>query len=123
MDTLTQTFMAALQETERSGDPAPLVALFTPDAALSNLTTRTWQGQDGAREFWEAYLHNFQQIRSDFSHHSDDGHTGVMEWEADGQLQGGHPIRYRGVSVIEHDGGLVQAFRTYYDSAAFVKPE
>lgn len=123
MSPLTQSFMAALQETERSKDPAPLVALFAADAALSNLTARTWQGLDGAREFWEAYLHNFEQIRSDFTHHSDDGHTGVMEWKADGQLPGGHPISYRGVSVIEYDGGLVQAFRTYYDSAAFVKSE
>lgn len=123
MSTLTQSFMAALQETERSKDPAPLVALFAGNATLSNLTARTWQGQDGAREFWEAYLHNFEQIRSDFTHHSDDGHTGVMEWKADGHLPGGHPISYRGVSVIEYDGGLVQAFRTYYDSAAFVKSE
>ena len=34
-----------------------------------------------------------------------------MEWEATGQLAGGHDIAYRGVSVIEHDGEKVHAFR------------
>lgn len=123
MTTLTQTFMDALQHTEQTQDPAPLVALFAEGATLNNLTTQTWQGQDGAADFWTTYLHNFQQIRSEFSHSADDGGTGVMEWTADGQLKDGHPISYRGVSIIEHDGGKVQAFRTYYDSAAFIKPE
>ncbi len=123
MDTLTQTFMQALQTTEQSGDTAPLVALFAEGATLRNLTTQTWEGVDGARAFWDAYLGNFDGIRSEFSHHADDGHTGVMEWDATGALKGGQPIEYRGVSIIEHDGQKVQAFRTYYDSAAFIKPE
>ncbi len=45
-----------------------------------------------------------------------------MEWVASGQLKGGQPTEYRGVSLIEHDGQAVTAFRTYYDSAAFVVP-
>lgn len=89
---------------------------------MRNLTTQTWTGVDGAREFWSAYLANFRRIRSEFTHHTDDGHTGVMEWEATGQLGDGTDIAYRGISVIEHDGQSVHAFRTYYDSAAFVKP-
>ncbi|WP_424951040.1 nuclear transport factor 2 family protein [Deinococcus sp.] len=123
MDTFTQNFMQALQRTEQSRDPAPLVALFSEVATLHNLTTQTWEGLDGAHAFWTAYLGNFEQIRSEFSHHTDDGHTGVMEWEATGQLKGGHDLSYRGVSIIEHDGQKVQAFRTYYDSAAFIRPE
>lgn len=123
MDTLTQSFMQALQTAEQSGDTAPLLALFDESATLRNLTTQTWQGIDGARAFWDAYLGNFGQIRSEFSHHADDGHTGVMEWDATGELKGGQPIEYRGVSLIEHDGQKVQAFRTYYDSAAFIRPE
>jgi ketosteroid isomerase-like protein len=120
---LTQTFMQALQTTEQSRDPAALVALFAEDSSLQNLTTQVWQGVDGAQGFWEAYLSNFESIRSEFFHHSDDGQTGVMEWKAEGKLKGGHELSYRGVSVIEHDGSRVKAFRTYYDSAAFIKPE
>ncbi|GAA5534570.1 nuclear transport factor 2 family protein [Deinococcus aluminii] len=122
MANLTEAFMQALQTTEEDGDPAPLVALFADDATLQNLTTQLWRGQEGARQFWQTYLDNFQTIRSQFTHHSDDGHTGLMEWQATGQLADGTDIAYRGASVIEHDGQKVSAFRTYYDSAAFVKP-
>ncbi|WP_034386802.1 nuclear transport factor 2 family protein [Deinococcus sp. YIM 77859] len=122
MANLTEQFMQALQTAEASRDPAPLVALFAEDATLQNLTTHTWRGQEGARTFWQAYLDNFQTIHSEFTHHTDDGRTGLMEWEATGQLQNGTDIAYRGASVIEHNGQQVSAFRTYYDSAAFVKP-
>lgn len=123
MDTLTQRFMQALQTTEETRDTAPLVSLFADDSRLNNLTTRTWEGKDGAHEFWETYLANFESIRSTFFHSADNGQTGVMEWEAQGQLRGGHALSYRGISVIEYAGDTVQAFRTYYDSAAFIKPE
>lgn len=122
MANLTETFMQALQTIEDSGDPTPLVELFADETSLRNMTTQEWQGKEGAHEFWTRYLENFQRIHSEFFHHSDDGHTGVMEWEATGQLRDGHDIAYRGSSVIEHDGQKVTAFRTYYDSAAFVKP-
>lgn len=119
---VTEAFMQALQTAERSGDPSELVALHADDVTLRNLTTQEWSGQEGAGDFWQTYLSNFETIRSEFTHHTDDGHTGVMEWEATGRLAGGHDLAYRGISVIEHDGAKVHAFRTYYDSAAFVKP-
>ena len=122
MANLTETFMQALQTAEESGDPASLVALFAENATLQNLTTHRWNGVDGARDFWQMYLSNFQSIRSQFTHHLDDGRMGLMEWEATGKLSDGTDIAYRGASVIEHDGQKVTAFRTYYDSAAFVKP-
>lgn len=122
MATLTEQFMQALRTTEDSRDPTPLVELFAEGCTLRNMTTQEWSGLDGARDFWTRYLENFGTIHSEFFHHADDGHTGLMEWEATGQLTGGHDIAYRGSSVIEHDGQKVQAFRTYYDSAAFVKP-
>ncbi|MFB9993635.1 nuclear transport factor 2 family protein [Deinococcus oregonensis] len=118
--TLTEQFMQALQTTEQTGDVEPLVALFAEDSSLNNLTTQTWTGQDGAREFWTAYLSNFEQIRSEFTHHLEASGTGLMEWEATGQLKGGSDLAYRGVSIIEISGTQVSAFRTYYDSAAFV---
>lgn len=122
MANLTETFMERLQTIEASGDPAPLVELFADGTTLRNMTTQEWSGVDGAQDFWTRYLANFETIRSEFFHHADDGHTGMMEWEATGKLADGADIAYRGISVIEHDGQKVQAFRTYYDSAAFVKP-
>ena len=123
MANLTETFMQALQTAEETRDVSPLVALFAPASTLQNLTSRTWEGEDGAREFWETDLGNFGTIRSEFTRHADTGEYGVMEWDAQGELKTGHPIAYRGTSIIEHDGQQVKAFRTYYDSAAFVQPE
>ena len=89
---------------------------------MQNLTEQTWQGADGAQQFWQRYLSDFEQIHSEFSHHAELDGLGLMEWTSRGQLKGGHPITYRGISVIETDGEQVKAFRTYYDSAAFIKP-
>ena len=46
----------------------------------------------------------------------------ALEWESEGALPTGAPIRYRGVSLLEFAGDRVKRFRTYYDSAAFVAP-
>ncbi|MFC4638620.1 nuclear transport factor 2 family protein [Deinococcus hohokamensis] len=120
--TTTDDFMQALQQAEQSGDVEALVALHAEDVTLRNLTAQTWEGKDGARTFWQAYLHNFERIRSEFTRAQESDGLGVMEWEATGQLKGGHELAYRGVSLIDVEGGLVKAFRTYYDSAAFVTP-
>ncbi|GGO20788.1 nuclear transport factor 2 family protein [Deinococcus humi] len=120
--TTTEEFMSALQNAEASKDPSGLVALHAGDVTLSNLTTKTWQGMEGAQAFWESYLSDFQEIRSEFTHHHESDGQGVMEWNARGKLKNGDDIEYRGVSIIEIKDGKVGAFRTYYDSAAFVSP-
>ncbi|CAM3807118.1 nuclear transport factor 2 family protein [Deinococcus frigens] len=120
--TTTEEFMSALQNAESSQDPSGLVALHAGDVTLSNLTTKTWKGTDGAQAFWESYLSDFAEIHSEFTHHHEADGLGVMEWNASGKLKNGDDIEYRGVSIIEIKDGKVGAFRTYYDSAAFVKP-
>ena len=120
--TTTEEFMSALQNAEDSKDPSGLVALHAGDVTLSNLTTKTWQGTEGAQAFWESYLSDFEEIHSEFTHHHESDGQGVMEWNARGKLKNGDDIEYRGVSIIEIKEGKVGAFRTYYDSAAFVKP-
>lgn len=114
--------MQALQQAEQTGNVDALVALHAPDVTLRNLTTQTWEGQDGARAFWEAYLSAFDRIRSEFTRSQENDGLGVMEWEATGQVKGGHELAYRGVSLIDIEDGQVKTFRTYYDSAAFVEP-
>lgn len=120
--TVTEQFMQALTEAETTGTLDALLALHGPQVTLQNLTDRTWTGPDEARDFWQTYLGNFGQIRSEFTHSQELDGLGVMEWTAKGTLKGGQPIEYRGVSLIELDGDKVKAFRTYYDSAAFVIP-
>lgn len=120
--TLTERFMTALNTAEDTGELSDLLALHGPEVILQNLTTQTWSGQEGARTFWERYLSDFAKIHSTFTYHGDAGDLGLMEWVGQGELQGGAAIEYRGISVIEHDGQSVTAFRTYYDTAAFIKP-
>ena len=121
MATLTEQFMTALNTAEDTGKLDDLLALHADEVTLRNMTTETWSGVDGARQFWERYLSDFETIHSTFSHHADMDGNGMMEWVGKGQLKGGQKIEYRGISVIEY-GDKVMAFRSYYDSAAFIKP-
>ena len=119
---MADTFAKALQQTEESRDPEPLLRLFSDDAELHNLAIAQ-QGLDGARRFWETYLAQFDRIRSEFSHFIESDGQAALVWTSDGALKDGQPIRYRGVSILEHDGEKVRRFETVYDSAAFVRPE
>ena len=119
---MAQTFADALQAVEASGDVGPLVALFADGAESRNLAISE-QGIEGARRFWETYLAQFDEVRSEFSHRIEDGDTAVLVWTSTGSLKGGHPISYRGVSIVESEGDKVRRFETVYDSAAFVRPE
>lgn len=121
MPNLVETFMRTLQQIEQSGDPAPLVELFTSDAELLNLAlTEPMRGREGAQRFWSNYLSVFSKVESKFFHHFQAEDAGVMEWVSEGTLADGQPVNYRGTSVIEIKDDKVSRFRTYYDSAVFL---
>ena len=50
---------------------------------------------------------------------SEDG-IAFLEWTSHGTLRDGSDFSYQGVSVLEAESDLIDAFRTYYDTAAFV---
>lgn len=116
---VAERFMRALQAFEAGADVGELAGLFADDAEAANLV-RAERGPDGVRRFWIDYRAAFREVRSRFSTVTI-GETGAaLEWESEGALPSGEPIRYRGVSVLDVDGDRVRRFRTYYDSAAFV---
>ena len=119
---MAQRFAEALQRTEESRDPEHLVPLFAEDAQLHNLAIAD-QGVEGARDFWQTYLDQFENIRSEFSHFIEQDGQAALVWTSSGALRGGRPIAYRGVSILEHDGNKVHRFETVYDSAAFLRTE
>jgi hypothetical protein len=119
---MADTFAKALQQTEESRDPEPLLRLFADGAELRNLAISE-TGRDGARRFWETYLAQFRNIRSEFSHMIETAGQAALVWTSEGALKDGQPIRYRGVSILEVEGDKVRRFETVYDSAAFVRPE
>jgi ketosteroid isomerase-like protein len=111
-------FKQALQESEKARDAKPLASLFAPGAELTNLGGD--HGTD-ANAFWQVYLEQFREIRSEFTGETIADAIAALEWRSRGETADGRPLDYRGVSIIEFDENNVTSFRTYYDSAAFVR--
>ena len=115
---LPAQFKQALQQTEQSRDATAVARLFREGAHLTNLGGD--HGTD-ATKFWQLYLEQFSEIASEFTGEIVSDRTAALEWQSRGKLADGRPVEYRGVSVIEFDHDGVTSFRTYYDSAAFVR--
>ena len=82
--------------------------------------TEPARGHEEVEGFWRDYRAMFRSIRSEFTHVIE-GQTGsVLEWVSRGAKADGEPVEYKGVTVLEWEGGLIQRCRTYYDSAVFM---
>jgi hypothetical protein len=46
-----------------------------------------------------------------------------LEWTSQGTLRDGTNFRYDGVSALESNNDEIGAFRTYYDTAAFLNAD
>lgn len=121
MHDLAQKFVNALDRLHRDRDVDPLVDLFGDDATLNKAGLPHGQrGKDGARAFWQQYRDVFGDIDAAFRHRVTDDDVTFLEWTSEGTLRDGTAFRYDGVSVLEAKDGSVTAFRTYYDTAAFL---
>ena len=121
-DDRARPFADALVQLEDDRDVDRFVAqVFADDIELSRPEAdQQTQGRDGARAFWQQYLDQFDEIRSEFSRIVDSDELGLLEWTSRGRLRGGSDITYRGVSVLDFgDDGQVRRFTTYYDTAPF----
>jgi ketosteroid isomerase-like protein len=123
MQELTERFVAALHRLHTDRDVDALVELFHDEATLTKLgQLHEAHGPDGARQFWDDYRAVFDDIEATFTHTVADDTSVALEWTSSGSLRGGHPFSYDGVSVLDSaSGDLIDGFRTYYDSAAFVR--
>ena len=115
---LAARFKEALQQTEQSRDASAVASLFKEGAQLTNLGG---DHGDDATKFWQIYLDQFSEIRSEFTGEIASEGGAALEWQSRGKLRDGKSVEYRGVSVLEFDDGGVTSFRTYYDSAEFVR--
>ena len=125
MEDLTRKFVAALGQLHHDGNADPLVDLFSEDATLNKAGMPHGQrGRDGARAFWEQYRNVFGEIKSTFHHVVTGDGIAFLEWTSNGTLSNGAGVGYDGVSVLESgDGQTVEAFRTFYDTAAFLEKQ
>ncbi len=115
---LPARFKEALQQTEERRDEKFVANLFREGAKLTNLGGD--HGPDAAA-FWKAYLSQFSAIRSEFIGEVVSQNAAALEWRSRGTTVHGTEVDYGGVSLIEFDGAAVTSFRTYYDSAVFVR--
>ena len=117
----------------RIGDPASGRLFARPYRAVAARLTQ-WQERGQLRRDDEpaVYLHEYTAggltVRGlvgalDISHRaSGPEDRAVLEWVSEGTFPDGRPVRYPGVSVLDaQDGDLVRRFRTYYDSAPFLR--
>jgi len=118
---MTQQFVAALDELHQQREVGALVALFGDDATLDRAgLPRGERGKDGARAFWEQYRDVFGDIDASFRNRVGGDQIAFLEWTSKGTLRDGTAFAYDGVSVLESHGDTIDAFRTYYDTAAFL---
>jgi|SRR5947209_751900 len=121
MQAITEKFMTALADLHRDRESGPLIDLFAEDAELSKVgMPHAEHGKQGAREFWERYRDVFDDIEATFQRVVSEDRIAFLEWTSQGSLRDGTDFRYQGVSVLEAEGDLIDGFRTYYDTAAFV---
>lgn len=94
----------------------PLLELFSEDAQVSNVASRrTFQGRDGARDFWREYKGMLHQVKSTFRNKIEAGDRVALEWESRGTAHNGAAVDYEGVSIIEWDGERISRFYAYFD--------
>jgi ketosteroid isomerase-like protein len=116
MSERTQRFIDALAALERDGDADAIGELFADGASISNPMVRhDGEGAPGARAFWRSYRSAFDDVRSEFRNVVEEGDTAMLEWTSEGRIDG-KPVRYGGVSVLEHGEGGIVAFRAYFNA-------
>ncbi|EHR60560.1 nuclear transport factor 2 family protein [Saccharomonospora cyanea] len=118
-------FAAALRSFEDTGDSSRLRELFGPDPELVRPQVATSdEGTSDVTRFWEEYRSQFSQLSTEFVRVVESGDLGVLEWVSRGTLTTGHPIEYRGISLLDFDDqNRIRRFATYFDTAAFLRSE
>jgi ketosteroid isomerase-like protein len=118
-----QAFIAALHALE-DGDEAQadgVVALFAPDAVLTNAALQRQgderDGQGDVLAFWHNYRRAFGRARSEFHHITTDDSAAGLFWTTRGTYRDGAPLQYDGVSLLEFDAqGKIARFQGYFDT-------
>jgi ketosteroid isomerase-like protein len=71
-------------------------------------------------QFLREYHAQFDTVSTTFSNAVDSESAFALEWSSEATLANGRPVTYRGVTVIDFEGGdMITTLRTYYDSAQF----
>ena len=114
---IAERFIEALRSLERERNVEPLVALYTPEAAVGNvLAPDGFQGTDGARQFWTEYRGTFGDAESEFRNVIVGNGCAGLEWMTSGTGLNGEALQYSGVTILETSGERVSRSCAYFDA-------
>ena len=121
---LARAFVDALHALEDGDGADRLAELYAPGAVSGNTaTTRTFEGPDGAREFWAAYRETFESIHSEFRHVVVADDAVALEWISTATpASRGEEIAYEGVTVLEVADGRIARSTAYFDPRVLLAP-
>jgi hypothetical protein len=122
-----QDFIDALHALEQGGEEQVegLVALFSPDARITNaalkLTGEERQGPEGARTFWTEYKRTLSQAYSEFHQVTVNEQAAGLFWTTKHRGDGSAgDTEYDGASLLVFDeAGKIRHFHGYYDTRQF----
>jgi ketosteroid isomerase-like protein len=119
-DPRARAFVAELRRFEQTSAVEDLTALFAEDGTASRLDGRG--DRDDVATFWREHREQFDELSTTFVNATEGTDGFALEWTTKATLTNGHPISYGGVTVLAMDGDKIGALRTYYDTAAFLRP-
>jgi hypothetical protein len=118
-DARARSFVDGLKQFEDDGDASTFAEMFARDATTQRFDARG-ERRGEVETFWREYRDQFATVSTTFDNVIESGDAFAFEWATDATLANGHPMSYRGVTVVLFDGGdNVATLRTYYDSAQF----
>jgi ketosteroid isomerase-like protein len=106
-------FIDALHKLEADRDLETIAGLFDESAEVSNVLTED-RPMD-ARQFWQHYRDNFEEIKSTFRNEIITEDRAALEWTSEGSSADGNEFKYDGVSILEIDGEKITRFQAYFD--------
>ncbi|MGI8654238.1 MAG: nuclear transport factor 2 family protein [Pyrinomonadaceae bacterium] len=114
---IADKFIEALHKLEESRDLETITGVFAEDAEVGNIVApEKFNGRGGAREFWTKYRDTFGEVHSTFRNIIVTDNSAALEWTTEGTTNGGAPIKYEGVSVLETKEDAITRFRAYFDA-------
>jgi steroid delta-isomerase-like uncharacterized protein len=103
-------------------DVKALVDLFTESGSYDDLFFGPHKGKPALREMFERMFHEGKGYRWQFDTVVEDGRRATGEWRFSYTVSdaiprsAGRPVRFKGMSVFDLEGGKIAAYREYADS-------
>lgn len=100
-------------------DVEAILAAMTPDAVYHNIPMPVMQGHDAIRAFAAPFLAGCSKVEWTLHHIAESSDGIVLTERTDVFILGPKTISIRVMGTFEFTGGLISAWRDYFDLAEF----